>query len=236
MSPEVPKTVSKPRPAKLAPSWHTATLVAVILAVAATGTLLAARGAPVPLPSKAGSRILLGYLPIVTVQGFLALYVCRIGRDRSAFASLLGRRWRTMGSFLGDAALGASAWLLLEASEIAWNALGGRGVAASVIALLPRTGLERIAWALVSISVGVSEELVYRGYLQVQLAACTRRVEGGLVLQAALFGVAHAEQGGAAAIRFAVYGVAFGALALWRRSLLPGMICHVGVDVASGLP
>jgi uncharacterized protein len=173
--------------------------------------------------------------PSKTVQWFLALYVCRIGRDRSAFASLLGRRWRTTRSFLRDIALGASGWLLLEASEITWTALGGRGVATSVAASLPRTGFERLAWVLVSVSVGINEELVYRGYLQVQLAACTRRLEVGLVLQAALFGIAHAEQGAAAAIRFAVHGVAFGALARWRRSLLPGMICHVGVDVVSGL-
>jgi membrane protease YdiL (CAAX protease family) len=139
-----------------------------------------------------------------------------------------------MGSFLRDVALAASGWLLLEASEIAWNALGGRGVAGSVAAWLPRTGVERVAWIVVSVSVGVSEELVYRGYLQKQLGAYARRRGAGIVLQAALFGIAHADQGAAAAIRFAVYGIAFGALARWR-GLLPGMICHVGIDVASGL-
>ncbi len=36
-------------------------------------------------------------------------------------------------------------------------------------------------------------------------------------------------------IRLAAYGLALGALARWRRSLLPGILCHVAIDLASGL-
>jgi hypothetical protein len=35
--------------------------------------------------------------------------------------------------------------------------------------------------------------------------------------------------------RIALYGVGFGALARWRRSLAPGIVCHVWTDLASGL-
>jgi hypothetical protein len=85
------------------------------------------------------------------------------------------------------------------------------------------------------VTVGVCEEVVYRGYLQTQLAAFTGRAGLAVVLQAALFGMAHGEQGLAVVVRFTLYGVVFGALARWRRSLLPGIAAHIGIDLASGL-
>ena len=100
--------------------------------------------------------------------------------------------------------------------------------------MLPHTWTERVAWGLVSLCVGVSEEVVYRGYLQTQLAAFTGHARVAMVLQAVLFGIAHGEQGASAVARLAIYGLAFGALARFRRSLLPGIACHVWTNLASG--
>ena len=50
-----------------------------------------------------------------------------------------------------------------------------------------------------------------------------------------MFGLAHGEQGASAAARAALYGAGLGALARWRRSLAPGIVCHVWTDLASGL-
>ncbi|HEX7668488.1 MAG TPA: CPBP family intramembrane glutamic endopeptidase, partial [Polyangiaceae bacterium] len=77
--------------------------------------------------------------------------------------------------------------------------------------------------------------VVYRGYLRTQLAAFTRSMPLAVVLQGLLFGIAHGEQGLAIATRVAVYGVGLGGLAAWRRSLLPGILCHVALDLTSGL-
>jgi membrane protease YdiL (CAAX protease family) len=104
-----------------------------------------------------------------------------------------------------------------------------------VAAMRPGTASARVAWAIVAGSVGLSEEVVFRGYLQTQLAAFTGRWAVAWMLQAVLFGLAHAEQGAAAMVRLAGYGLALGALARWRKSLLPGIVCHVWTDLASGL-
>ncbi|HEX3597493.1 MAG TPA: CPBP family intramembrane glutamic endopeptidase, partial [Polyangiaceae bacterium] len=95
--------------------------------------------------------------------------------------------------------------------------------------------VERLAWVVVATSVGFCEEVVYRGYLQTELSAKTRSVTLGVILQAILFGLAHADQGPWSAIPLAIYGLAFGVMAYLRRSLVPGIICHVGVDLAAGL-
>jgi membrane protease YdiL (CAAX protease family) len=225
----------------IAPRWHTAALVALIVAVAVTGSLLGARGVSPASPSPGaagtpgpGTRLLVLYAPLVVVEWSLAFYVCRVGRPRSALAALLGRGWRTLREALVDVALAAEGWLLVHAFEVAVVYLHGARTPAAVASMLPSTWLERLAWVVVSISAGFCEELVYRGYLQRQLAAFTRRPALALALQAILFGVAHAEQGLGSAARLAVYGLGLGALARWRRSLWPGIVCHVAIDLTSG--
>src|SRR4051812_41371311 len=88
-----------------APRWHTAILVALMVTVAVTGTLLGARAAPTTaLPSGTG-RVAGVYLPLTLVQWSLALYVVRVGRPRSALRALLGTPWRTVWRACGDLAL-----------------------------------------------------------------------------------------------------------------------------------
>jgi uncharacterized protein len=174
-------------------------------------------------------------LPLLIVNWGLALYVCRMFRAHSALRALIGRRWRSWQRAAIDVLLALVACVLVQAIEtLAARYVGtsaGRNVA--LAALRPRTGAERLTWAFLAVNVGVCEEIVYRGYLQMQLGAMTGQASVGIALQAILFAVAHAEQGIAAALRIAVYGIVFGCLAHFRRSLLPSMVSHVAIDVAS---
>jgi uncharacterized protein len=224
--------------ATLAPRWHTAALIALQLTVALSGTLLAHYA-----PATSGaelrsvapvSRIYVQYLPLLLVNWALVGYCSRLFRPRNALPALLGEPWRSVRRACTDLALALAAGLVIRALEVAASHLRpGRN--AAIASLLPSTGAERLTWALVAVSVGFCEEVVYRGYLQSQLTAFTRSRALGVALQAALFGVAHLEQGPAAALRIAVYGLGFGVLADCRRSLLPGIACHIGIDLASGL-
>jgi uncharacterized protein len=239
LSDQIVETAAQRGRAALASRWHTAALVGVIIAVAVTGTLLEARGAPravVPLGrAPVDSRILAQYLPLLLVNWGLVLYVSRLFRARNALPDLLGRRWHSFARASTDLALALLAALLILLSEtLSVHYLGvGRNAAAS--ALLPQSLAERGVWVLVAASVGFSEEVVYRGYLQSQLSAFTGSSTAGLALQALLFAIAHSEQGLHAALRIGIYGLVFGALAHLRRSLLPGIAGHIGVDLASGL-
>jgi uncharacterized protein len=222
---------------ELAPLWHTAALIAVMLAVAAVGTLLQHAGVPElasPASKASGARIFSQYLPLLLVNGLLVLYVARLFRPRNVLRHLLGRCWRGPEAALLDllcASLALGAIVAIEA--LTAPLFLGRNAAVS--ALLPSTGAERLTWILVAATVGFCEEVVYRGYLQTQLSAFTRNPLLGLLLQAALFGLAHLEQGGGAAWRIAVYGLILGALVRYRGSLLPAVVCHIAIDLASGL-
>jgi membrane protease YdiL (CAAX protease family) len=173
-------------------------------------------------------------LPLLLVNGLLVLYVARLFRPRSALRELIGRHWRGPAEAFSDLLYASLAFGLIVAIEV-WTRplLAGRNAAVS--ALLPSTEAERLTWLLVAASVGFCEEVVYRGYLQLQLSAFTRSALLGLVLQAALFALAHLEQGAEAALKIGVYGLILGALARYRGGLLPCIACHVGIDLASGL-
>jgi membrane protease YdiL (CAAX protease family) len=219
----------------LARPWHTAILVLVMVAVAVTGTLLSL-GTTVAHPrTDQGSRIASIYVPMLAVQWGLLVYVCRVGRPHSALFFLLGQRWATVRRAITDITLAASACALIEASEYLFMRLHDGARSTAVVRILPDGGSERLAWVLVAVSVGFCEEVVYRGYLQVQLTAFTRSATVAVVLQAILFGMAHGEQGLGPALRVSVYGLVLGLLAAWRGSLLPGILCHVAIDLASGL-
>jgi hypothetical protein len=100
--------------------------------------------------------------------------------------------------------------------------------------LAPSTGLEMVLFLMLSISAGICEELVFRGYLQQQLGRIGGRIWIGVVLSALVFGSAHVYEGTAGVLLIAAYGAMFGVLALVRRGLRTGMIAHAWHDSVSG--
>ena len=206
--PPMGSTSRQPTP-ELAPAWHTATLIALIIAVAATGTVLSRHGIVVQAPAIPVSRSAT-YVQMILVAWGLLFYVGWLGRQKNVLPALVGRTWHSVGRAGIDLLLAAAGWLGIKLGELAWLRLMPPGTGPAVAALLPHTGLERLVWVGVSVSVGFSEEVVYRGYLQTQLAAFTGRASWAWVLQAVLFGLAHGEQGPSAMVRIAVYGLALG--------------------------
>jgi uncharacterized protein len=99
----------------------------------------------------------------------------------------------------------------------------------------------RALWVLlptVWISAGISEEIVYRGYLITQVAGLLggRRPARltAILLAAILFGLAHGHQGAAGMIVNATLGVLFGLLFLQQRqNLWANIVAHVVLDTAS---
>ena len=223
--------------APLAPAWHTAALVGLLLAVAITGTLLQSTGAPNDASSVPSAttlaKITARYLPLLLVNWLLLLYTTRVGRQRSALRDLLDEGPRTFTRTALDLLLGVVSFAAIIGIEALFTTQLAAGRNAAISSLLPSTGAERLTWLLVAVSVGFCEEVVYRGYLRTQLAAFTGSSALGLILQAALFGVAHLEQGPLMALRIALYGLLLGLLAYFRCSLWPGIVGHTLLDLSA---
>jgi membrane protease YdiL (CAAX protease family) len=94
----------------------------------------------------------------------------------------------------------------------------------------PGKGLEAGAWIVLSISAGICEETVFRGYLQQQFSAWTGRVSVGVLGQAAVFGLVHGYQGWKNMVLIFVLGCIYGIFVLLRKELRANMIAHAVVD------
>jgi len=101
--------------------------------------------------------------------------------------------------------------------------------------ILPQTGEERAWFALVALTAGVCEEILYRGFLPWFVDAHLGVVGVGYVVAAIIFGFGHAYQGRDGMVVTAVLGLFFGSVAYFVRSLVPGQLLHVAIDLVNGI-
>jgi membrane protease YdiL (CAAX protease family) len=101
--------------------------------------------------------------------------------------------------------------------------------------LVPNLGLEMAAFAIVCLTAGVCEELLYRGWLINLLRAATGSLWAAAVASSILFGAAHAYQGVKGILRATFVGLQLAALYVLVGSLIPGQFLHAGVDLLAGV-
>lgn len=97
---------------------------------------------------------------------------------------------------------------------------------------MPITREERRAWKLVAISAGITEEIVYRGYLFFIINYYFPIFPSLIVLliSSIIFGIGHIYQG-KELLKPTVLGLLFGFYYLSIRSLVPIIIIHVLQDL-----
>jgi membrane protease YdiL (CAAX protease family) len=134
-------------------------------------------------------------------------------------------------------------------SFFVWLAFGLAAVSALVIAfkafgmaetpmlqhMIPQTGGEKLAYLGVCLTAGICEELIFRGFLIGALRAATGSVGLAVMLAAGAFGIAHAHQDAAGALRATLLGLVLSVPLLVTGSLYPGIAAHVIVDLLGGL-
>jgi len=224
-------------PKLVAPRWHTVLLVALFLALTLGGALFQREARSQPGRMLQHSNVVPLYLSLIAMEWGLFFYVWKGGLRRSGtkLRDLIGGRWQSLREVAIDAMLALGIWTVWMIIEKGWEHWFGPEHAASIQAFLPRRGVEILLWVAVSVSAGICEEVVFRGYFQRQFEAFTRSKWIALFLQAALFGISHGYQGVEACVKIAIFGALYGLLALWRGSLRPGIIAHAGSDILSGI-
>jgi len=221
----------------IAPLWHTAVLIAVLLALAAYGAYAQRHASAGPqLVERRGSAVPI-YLSILVAQWALLRFVVAGGLKRAGtrFRDLLGERWAGWKDVARDVVIALVVWGVWGLVEWTVSQRLGADTAKDIGSLLPRGPLEVTVWVALSVTAGFCEESIFRGYLQTQFRALTGSVILAVLLQGVIFGVSHGYQGLRNVIAITVYGVVIGALAVWRRSLKPGMILHAWTDVFGGI-
>jgi membrane protease YdiL (CAAX protease family) len=219
----------------LAPWWHTLILIGVLLLASLNGM----RGKH-PLAAASGSKAP-EYIATMVWEWMLVGFIWLGIRKRIGMRELIGGRWATWEDFFLDlvyaAAFFGCALVVLGGTAKLMHLDQGDKIEAmrkSLGFLAPGTRLELALWFCVSATAGLCEEIIFRGYLQRQFAAMSNSMLAGVLLSAAVFGASHGYEGVARMVLIAIYGLMFGLMAWWRKSLRPGMLAHAWHDSLSG--
>jgi membrane protease YdiL (CAAX protease family) len=185
----------------------------------------------------AGSSNIPIYLrTIITEWLMLAFILGGVWLAKAPLTTVIGQRWRSARDVFRDIGMGI-VFIILQ--QLVLSTLMGHVHSAqaerAIQLLLPQGRREMLLWLALSVSAGICEEAIFRGYLQRQFSAFARNIPVGILLSAALFGAAHGYQGLRQAIVIGVDGALLGGLAYWCRSVRPGMIGHAFKDAVAPL-
>jgi membrane protease YdiL (CAAX protease family) len=218
----------------IAPLWHTIVFVLFIVGYAYCGRTSVPRIEGMHLTNKVSL-----YFFMITLELILLAYVWFLGVKPAggSFRAVIGGKWNTFGDVVRDIGVAFLFWLVvivvLAGLQFSMGKNPQTARAASMLA--PGNFAEAIVWLMLSATAGICEEFIFRGYLQKQFQAITGSDAAAVALQAVLFGIAHSYQGVKSMVTITVYGALFGILAVYRKSLRPGMIQHAMQDSFAGL-
>lgn len=195
---------------------------------------------------RGSRRKLIAYATTLAMLWALALAAAGIGGGGALIASPASSMasWLPWARIAGPAlAALAAAYCVVALMPLIQSLRGPRWRAAYARAMrlgysaspgfLPNTGAERAAFALLSLSAGVCEEVLYRGFLIRLLheGALALPVGGALAISSLLFGLGHAYQGWKGMLSTTIGGLALGLVFLLSGSLIPGVILHALMDL-----
>jgi uncharacterized protein len=134
--------------------------------------------------------------------------------------------------------VGVAALAMVVSLAAIWR--GGDGLldrlrrqVARFVEILPRTALERRTFAVVAVTAGISEEILYRGFGLAYLRWLDHGASTGLLVAVIgiAFGIAHLYQGARGVVLTALIGAFFTWITLLTGTLLPAILIHVLVDL-----
>ena len=214
----------------VAPWWHTAFLIVIIVGVS---TLSGARA------SLLGGHHLSRYAFTLAWEWVLAAFAWwGIWLRRVPLQQLIGE-WRPgFKAWLADFRAAIIFWLMAALALAALSSLlyllHLRRVEKAVLDLAPKNAAEFALWIALCITAGIVEEFVFRGYLLQQFASIRGKLWTGVLASSLLFGAAHGYEGMGAMIAIAAYGAMFCVLAMQQRSLRAGIMAHAWHDFITG--
>jgi membrane protease YdiL (CAAX protease family) len=179
------------------------------------------------------------YSRIVGVQWFLVFVMLLVLRRRGLSMSDAGERLTDVRlTFAVTVALifvlavvsAIVVWRVRRAQPAALSAGLGR-----MRNLVPAFGAEMAAFAVVCLTAGVCEELLYRGWLLNLLTAATGSPWIAVAVSSITFGIGHAYQGIKGMLRTTFVGLQLAILFVAVGSLIPGQVLHAGVDLLAGI-
>jgi membrane protease YdiL (CAAX protease family) len=227
----------------------------VIAAGIAVSVLAWLVGAELPPLARAGMAFLLGVFPAIALLQAAALDSAVLPPRSKLYITTIIGLWGLAFAIAFAASESAFHPRLMGVVEMPWNTFGlwtiialvavsalviafkafGAGETAVLEYLVPQTWTEKLLYIGVSLTAGLCEEFVFRGFLIAALRVSTGSLALATIVSAAAFGIAHAHQNAAGALRAGLLGLVLSAPLLLTGSLYPGIAAHAIVDIVAGL-
>lgn len=222
----------------LASPRHTMTLFGIVLILLVTGVLNASTNFTANQVFDS-SRMVKNDLIMIGMLWFWVFFVYRGMKDHGhSILQFFGFQSCTSTKLFGDFVCATLAFALIYACEtgVKYWLPEHASQANNPLFSARLSGLfEVVVWLCLSASAGICEEIVFRGYLQRQLALITGNTAFAILLQAFLFGIGHAYEGLSAVVAIVLHGLFLGILAQWRGNIRAGILEHAGWDIVAGL-
>jgi membrane protease YdiL (CAAX protease family) len=219
----------------LAAPRHTLTLFGILAILVVAGVMNSSK--TITASDAADSaRMIKTDLIMIGMLWLWVLFVFRGMREyRRSILEFFDFKSVTPAKLIGDCAGAALAFAVIYACSFGvHHLLPSHASSNPILSSEPQGVLGIVVWLCLSISAGISEEIVFRGYLQRQLSSMTGKVAVAILVQAAVFGIGHAYEGFASVVAIVLHGLFLGILAQWRGNIRAGIIEHAGWDILAG--
>jgi uncharacterized protein len=229
------RSMEKSPASLLAAPRHTLILFGIVTLLVVAGAFNASRNTSVSQAPDSASMIENDVIMI----GMLWCWVYFVFKGMQDYGQSIrqffGRQALTLRALFGDFLFGALAFGLIYASTGAVHALlSNPQINNPLLTATPQGAGGAAVWIALSISAGACEEIVFRGYLQRQLAALTGNAGIAIVVQALVFGAGHAYEGITSVLAIVLHGLVLGFVADWRGNIRAGVVEHAGWDILAG--
>ena len=226
----------------LASPLHTLGLMMIILCISVAGAYNASHSSGGTHSSSADNslRMIIGFLFMIGLEWLWVLSIYRGMKNyTTSIWDFIGRKSLIPKQLTTDFLLAGLAFVLIYFCGQGVHGLLDHAIASPdsnpVLPSLPKGFTAISLWLCLSISAGICEEIVFRGYLQRQLTAITGNAGIAIAAQAFIFGIGHAYEGLSAVIAIMIHGLILGLLAHWRGNIRASILEHAAWDIFAGL-
>jgi membrane protease YdiL (CAAX protease family) len=177
------------------------------------------------------TRAFLKFCFVLTAFLWVCFAIVLVGIRRSGritWQELVGMKWSRWQTIVGDLGIAFATLITMAVIGNLSNAVLGsfQHDSAAFRSMVAQNTVEALAFLLLALSAGFVEEFVFRGYIQRQCQALCGGAILASVLQVFIFTQGHFYQGWIRLVPVLLIGVVLTIVALWRKSLIPGMIAH----------
>jgi membrane protease YdiL (CAAX protease family) len=216
----------------LAPPWHTILVYGFFFTLGGSPRTLV--NLIKPLFTVLPKNLSTAYLVVIAIQWLLFGFVrWGLTLTHHRLVDILGEKWQRWKEIHVDILLGIGCGILLFVMAAIVFQFAPTSAKIDTKPMTPNEAALSIAEVLCA---GYVEEVIFRGYFLRQVAAYSGNVAVGFFVQAVLFSLAHGfNQSWPEIINKFLFGAVLGWVAIERKSLLPSMIAHCGLNLSVAL-